>query len=247
MPKLWYELPYRRDYVRSLPLRWFTAKAAFFSDNCLRGGETCCPNGTISGYLTPGTFQQYCLSPAAYVTPIPDNIDLAGAAALMCGGITVYAALKRANVRHGQWVVISGAGGGLGHLAIQYAISLGARVVALDVGPKEEFCRHLGAESFLDFTRFQSGDDLAAEVQKITGSGANIALVCSSSNRAYAQAVSFLGFRGVLVCLGVPEGKPVPIGGANVGDLIAKELTIFGWFPPEPAILLSSRSATSIY
>ncbi|KAH7009560.1 hypothetical protein EDB80DRAFT_573753, partial [Ilyonectria destructans] len=105
----------------------------------------------------------------------------ASAAALMCGGITEYTALKRANVQHGQWVVMSGAGGGLGHLAIQHAITLGVRVVALNLGPKEALCRHLGAESFLDFTKFQGDDDLASEVQKITGSGANIVLVCSSS------------------------------------------------------------------
>lgn len=74
---------------------------------------------------------------------------------------------------------MSGARGGLGHLAIQYAIALGARVVALNLRLKEAFCRHLGDGSFLDFTKFQSDDDLAAEVQKITGSGANIVLVCS--------------------------------------------------------------------
>jgi propanol-preferring alcohol dehydrogenase len=197
-------------------------------DNCLEGGETSCPSGTISGYLTPGTFQQFCLAPAAYVTLIPEGIDLAGAAPLMCGGVTVYAALKRANVRHGQWVVILGAGGGLGHLAIQYAKALGAKVVAIDAGSKQTFCLDLGAEAFIDFTMFESDVTLAEHVQQITGNGAKVALVCSASNRAYAQAVSFLGFRGVLACLGVPEGKPVPIEGAIVGDLVAKELVIFG-------------------
>lgn len=198
------------------------------ADNCLEGAETSCPSGTISGYLTPGTFQQFCLSPAAYVTPIPDGIDLAGAAPLMCGGVTVYAALKRANVRHGQWVVISGAGGGLGHLAIQYANALGAKVIALDVEEKQHFCLELGAQVFVDFTKFEKDADLGEHIQRLTSHGAHVALVCSSSNRAYAQAISFLRFRGVLVCLGVPEGKLVPIEGANVGDLVAKELIIFG-------------------
>jgi propanol-preferring alcohol dehydrogenase len=71
----------------------------------------------------------------------------------MCGGITVYAALKRANIQYGDWVVISGAGGGLGHLAIQFAKVLGARVLSLDVGSKEHFCLDLGADAFADFTR----------------------------------------------------------------------------------------------
>lgn len=197
-------------------------------DNCLIGGETSCPNGTVSGYFTPGTFQQYCLGQASYVTPIPADLDPAGAAALMCGGVTVYTALKRAKVQHGQWVVVSGAGGGLGHLAIQYANAMGAKVLAVDHGSKEQFCLDLGAKAFLDYTQFSTTESLVDQVQKTTVAGANIVLACFSSNAAYAQAVSFLGFRGTLVCLGVPEGPPVPIGGAIVGDMITKELTIFG-------------------
>jgi propanol-preferring alcohol dehydrogenase len=146
----------------------------------------------------------------------------------MCGGVTVYTALKRANIRHGQWVVVSGAGGGLGHLAIQYANALGAKTIALDAGSKEKFCLDLGATAFVDFTKFGSDAELAERIQTITTRGAKVAIVCSSSNRAYEQAISFLGFRGVVSCLGVPEGTPVPIASANVGDLITKELTIFG-------------------
>ncbi|KAI1852197.1 hypothetical protein JX265_013050 [Neoarthrinium moseri] len=207
-------------------IKW-SASACLSCDNCLEGGETTCQTGTISGFLTPGTFQQYCLSPANYVTPIPEGIDLAAAAPLMCGGVSVYTALKRARVQHGQWVVISGAGGGLGHLAIQYAKALGARVLALDAGEKEEFCLGLQADAFVNFTRYKDDKDIASEVQRITGSRAKVVLVCSSNNRAYDQAISFLGFRGTLACLGAPEGASVPIGGAKVNDLIGKELTIF--------------------
>jgi alcohol dehydrogenase, propanol-preferring len=146
----------------------------------------------------------------------------------MCGGITVYTALKRAGVKFGDWVLICGAGGGLGHLGIQYAKALGARVVAVDVGSKEEFCRSLGADEFVDFSQYEDDDKLETKVKEVTGGGARIVLQCSSSNRAYAQAVSWLGFRGTLVVLGVPEGKEVPIGGAKVGIMINQELTIFG-------------------
>jgi propanol-preferring alcohol dehydrogenase len=203
---------------------------SLLADNCLEGGETSCPSGTVSGYLTPGTFQQFCISSAAYVTPIPEGLDPASAAPLMCGGISVYSALKRANIRHGQWVVISGAGGGLGHLAIQYANALGAKTLALDSGSKEKFCLDLNTDAFVDFAKFDSDDALAAHIKSITNDTVKIALVCSSSNRAYAQAVLFLGFRGVVACLGVPEGKPVSIDGANVGYLLAKELTITGMY-----------------
>ena len=145
----------------------------------------------------------------------------------MCGGITVYAALKRAKVQPGDWVLISGAGGGLGHLAIQYGNAFGVRVLALDVGSKEEFCKGLGAEVFIDFTKFKDDAALKEEVLKVTAGGAKTVLMCASSERAYAQSIGWLGFRGTLVCLGVPEGKKSPIAGAVVEDLIGLELNIF--------------------
>jgi Zinc-binding dehydrogenase len=72
----------------------------------------------------------------------------------MCGGVTAYVALKRSNVRPGQWVVLPGAGGGLGHFAVQYAKAMGMRVIAIDGGDeKRDLCKKLGAEEFIDFTK----------------------------------------------------------------------------------------------
>jgi propanol-preferring alcohol dehydrogenase len=62
---------------------------------CLRANDAFCPQGKVSGYFTPGTFQQYVLAPASYVTPIPDGLDSAMAAPLLCGGVTVYAGLRK--------------------------------------------------------------------------------------------------------------------------------------------------------
>jgi len=142
------------------------------------------------------------------VTPIPDVFNFAGAAPLMCAGVSVCTGLRRAGIQLGQWDVISGAGGGLGHLAIQFANALGAKTLALDAGSKEKFCLDLGATAFVDFTTLGSDTDLAEHIRGITDDAVKIALVCSSSNRA-AQAISLLGYRGVLSCMGVPEGKVV--------------------------------------
>ncbi|KUJ19818.1 alcohol dehydrogenase [Mollisia scopiformis] len=206
----------------------YAADACLNCDNCLVGGETSCPSVKVSGYYTPGTFQQYVVSSATYLTPIPDGIDLAGAGPLMCGGITVYTALKRAGTRFGDWVLVSGAGGGLGHLAIQYAKAIGAQVIALDHGSKKSFCEELGADAFVDFTKFETDEELKEEVWKISKSGVKTVLCCVSGNRAYEQSMDFLGFRGTLVCLGVP-----PAGGlgaslaSRVNAMIMSELTIF--------------------
>lgn len=75
-----------------------------------------CFNQKISGYYTPGTFQQYTLAPASYVTPIPESLDSAAAAPMLCAGVTVYSALRKSNAKAGDWVVLLGAGGGLGTL-----------------------------------------------------------------------------------------------------------------------------------
>jgi len=205
----------------------YAADACLNCDNCLVGGETTCSSLKISGFFTPGTFQQYLVSPARYVTPIPYGIDLAGAAPLMCGGVAVYTGLKRANTKAGDWVLISGAGGGLGHLAIQYAKAMGARVLAVDAGSKEAFCNELGAEAFIDFAKFSTDEELTAEVLKVSTGGVRTVLMCSSSNRAYTQALGFLGFRGTLCCLGVPEGEN-SFGPKAIGPILNNELTILG-------------------
>lgn len=76
-------------------------------------------NQKISGYYYPGTFQQYAIGPANYVTPIPHALSSADAAPLLGAGVTTYSALRKSEAKSGQWVVIVGAGGGLGHLATQ--------------------------------------------------------------------------------------------------------------------------------
>ncbi|KAI4256972.1 MAG: hypothetical protein LQ352_001861 [Teloschistes flavicans] len=69
-------------------------------------------NGIFLG-IRPGTFQEYVVSQADYVTPIPEAIKSEDAAPMLCAGVTTYAALRRSQAKSGQWVVISGAGGGL--------------------------------------------------------------------------------------------------------------------------------------
>ncbi|KAK5659870.1 hypothetical protein OQA88_13333 [Cercophora sp. LCS_1] len=203
---------------------------------CLSGRDAMCPDAKVSGFFTPGTFQQYVLADAAYVTPIPEGVESGMAAPLLCGGVTVYAGLRKCGAKPGDSVVVSGAGGGLGHLAVQIAAKgMGLRVIGIDSGEKEEFVRSLGAEAFFDVTKYsrdqKGSEQLAEDVKKATprGMGATSVIVCAGANAAYAQALSLLSFGGTLVCVGFPEGaEPVPIAGAFPGNLIARELSIVG-------------------
>ncbi|CAG7944261.1 unnamed protein product [Penicillium salamii] len=200
---------------------------------CQAGADGICFNQKVSGYYTPGTFQQYTLGPASYVTPIPESLDSAEAAPLLCAGVTVYSALKRSHARPGQWVIISGAGGGLGHLAVQLASrGMGLRVIGIDHGSKEGLVKESGAEHFIDITQFPKDDQAAAlakHVQSLTdGLGAHAAVVCTAANAAYAQALPLLRFNGTLICVGIPENEPQAIGTAFPSVMIGKQITITG-------------------
>jgi len=194
---------------------------------CYEGLDGVCFNQKNSGYFSPGTFQQYVLGPANYVTPIPDGVSSAEAAPLLCAGVTVYAALRKCNAKSGQWVLVSGAGGGLGHLCVQIAAKgMGYRVIGVDAGSKKDVVLDSGAEHFLDVFAYDD-DGLAAEVKALTGGlGASSVIVCTNSNRAYAQGLDLLRFGGTLVCLGLPEGEPVPIKTAMPSAMIFKSHTI---------------------
>ncbi|KAL3442009.1 chaperonin 10-like protein [Aspergillus insuetus] len=200
---------------------------------CLSGSDGLCLNGKISGYYTPGTFQQYVLGPADYVTPILDSVPSELAAPMLCAGVTVYAALKRSRAQTGDFVVISGAGGGLGHLATSIGSrSLGLRVIGVDHGSKKALVKENGAEAFVDTTCFPKDDKgaaIAGHVKGLTGGhGAHSVIVCTASNGTYAQAVPMLRFNGSLVCVGIPEGDLVPIATASPAPLVFKQLAIQG-------------------
>ncbi|KAL4910784.1 alcohol dehydrogenase 2 [Aspergillus multicolor] len=201
---------------------------------CQDGADGLCFNQKVSGYYTPGTFQQYVLGPAQYVTPIPEGLSSAEAAPLLCAGVTVYASLKRSKAQPGQWIVISGAGGGLGHLAVQIASKgMGLRVIGVDHGSKEELVKASGAEHFVDITKFPTDDNFAtisSHVKSLTtkGLGAHAVVVCTASNVAYAQSLLFLRYNGTLVCVGIPENEPKAIATAFPSKFIQQHIHITG-------------------
>ena len=141
----------------------------------------------------------------------------------MCGGVTAYNACKRSGVRPGGWIVIPGAGGGLGHLGVQYAKAMGMRVIAIDGGnEKRDLCKRLGAEHFIDF---QETKDTAAEVLKITGLGAHGIIVFASTKAGYESAPGVLRSGGTMVAVGLP---PDPTVSGCAQKLVVDMLTVIG-------------------
>ncbi|KAI0397405.1 alcohol dehydrogenase-like protein [Xylariaceae sp. FL0594] len=206
-------------------IKWVSS-ACLSCPPCVEGMEGICFNQKISGYYTPGTFQEYVIGPANYVTPVPSSLPGEIAAPMLCAGVTTYAALRKSGARAGQWVVVSGAGGGLGTVATSLAArGMGFRVVGVDAPEKRDGVLESGAEHFVDVSAF-SDDGIGKEVKRLTGWGASAVIVCTSSNRAYAQALGMLRFGGTLVCVGMPEGEPVPIANAFPSRMVVQELRI---------------------
>ena len=111
---------------------------AWLHDACLRceycetGWETLCEHQHNTGYSCDGGFAEYVIASERFAAKLPENVDYARMAPILCAGVTTYKGLKETEAKPGEWVAISGVGG-LGHLAIQYAKAMGLHVAALDV------------------------------------------------------------------------------------------------------------------
>ena len=124
-------------------------------------------------------------------------------------------------------MAILGAGGGLGHLAVQMAAKgMAYEVIGVDHSSKESFVLDFGAKSFVAIDRT---DDVVKEIKNATGGmGVHAAIVLTGSNAAYAQALSMLRLGGQLVCAGVPDGEGKVIEGATPYGFVSRGLRIVG-------------------
>ncbi|KAL0058043.1 alcohol dehydrogenase [Marasmius tenuissimus] len=177
-------------------------------EDCRKGREQNCANAALSGYNVDGTFQEYVLSWVHHVTPIPEGLSSNDAAPILCAGVTTYRAIKYSQTETGDFIVLPGAGGGLGHLAVQYARVRGLRVIAIDTGKeKRDLCIKLGAEKFIDF---KTSTDIVKDVIAATdGRGAHAAVVTSSASSGYTQALNYLRPGGALMVVGLPPDATI--------------------------------------
>lgn len=190
---------------------------------CQNGFESNCPDADLSGYTHDGSFQEYATADAVQAAHIPKGTDLAQVSPILCAGITVYKALKTANLKPGEWVAISGAGGGLGSLAVQYAKAMGLRVLGIDGGTdKGELVKSLGAEEFVDF---KTTNDLIEEVISKTNGGPKGVINVSVSPAAISQSTQFVKSTGTVVLVGLPADAYVK---SEVFTHVIKSISIKG-------------------
>ncbi|WP_374379852.1 zinc-dependent alcohol dehydrogenase [Dongia sp.] len=189
---------------------------------CQAGMETICKSGEASGYTKPGGYAEYMVAEAKFVAKLPKTANLYEIAPILCAGVTTYRGLKRTKTRPGQWMTVIGIGG-LGHIAVQYAVAMGMRVVAVDVDDvKLKLAKKLGAEIVINAKKV----DPVAEVQAKIG-GSHGAVVTAVATAAFEQAIGMLRPAGTVAYIGLPGGKADQVR-ASIAAISAWELTITG-------------------
>jgi propanol-preferring alcohol dehydrogenase len=182
------------DRVGVAWLHWSCGECEF----CREGNENLCARQKITGVTVEGGYAEYVKAPASHALRIPENITSVEAAPLFCAGVTVYRALKKANISPRQRLAIFGIGG-LGHLAVQIGRALGAEILAIDVSDEKlALAKSLGAKTTLNATSTNVVKTLRG------GGGAHVVLVTSAAKAAYETAFSCVRPTGTLLVVGLP-------------------------------------------
>ncbi|MBL7235515.1 NAD(P)-dependent alcohol dehydrogenase [Novacetimonas hansenii] len=183
---------------------------------CRHDLEQCCEAGVTFSFNSPdehlggmtyGGFSQSYVSKEHYTLRMPDTLDPAAAAPLLCAGITVYSPLKHWNAGAGKVVGIIGIGG-LGHVAIRIARAMGAHVVVFTTSPeKMEDARRLGAHDAVLSTDPEQMKRFASRVDML--------LDTVSAKHDVNMYLQLLAIDGSLVLVGLPP-EPLEVGAFNV-------------------------------
>jgi len=189
---------------------------------CKLACEFQCVDLKLAAIHVHGTYQEYTVVAAHHVHKLPENVDLTKAAPLHCAGVTVYRALKESNVKPGQFVVITGAAGGLGSFALQFAKAMGMRVIALDLGAeKKQHCLDLGAEHFID----ASQPNVIEQIVGLTHGGPHGVVHVATATKPVEDSILYIRKRGTIVVVGLPRN---PILNINIMFVVAKAIVLKG-------------------
>lgn len=187
--------------------------------SCRRGDFITCSKLQIPGISYDGGYAEYLIAPIEALAHISENLSPVEVGPLMCAGITTFNALRNSGAIAGETVAILGIGG-LGHLAIQFAVKMGFRTVAIARGKeKQPLSKKLGAHHYIDSENQKVSDEL-----KKLG-GAKVILSTVTSNKAINAATEGLSVDGKLLIVGIPE-EPIS---ASVLSLIGGRRIIAGW------------------
>jgi uncharacterized zinc-type alcohol dehydrogenase-like protein len=177
---------------------------------CQEGLEQFCPKMTLTynspdkhlGGVTYGGYSESVVVDERFVLRVPSNLDIAGAAPLLCAGITTYSPMRRFGVTKGKKVGVVGLGG-LGHMGVKFARAFGAHVAVFTTSPgKKEDAFRLGADEVVLSRN-------ADEMRKHAGSF-DFILDAVSADHDINAYLNLLRRDGNLTLVGAPE-KPLAV------------------------------------
>jgi NADPH:quinone reductase-like Zn-dependent oxidoreductase len=171
-----------------------------------------------------GGYAEYVKATAMNTTIVPDGLDFATATVVTRHAPTALHLLQdHAKVRHGEWVLVMGAAGGLGSAGVQVAKFLGAKVIAAAGGDdRVKVAMGLGADAGVNYRR----DDLTIEAVRITGGqGVNVVFENVGDPDLFPKAFAALTRRGRLVTAGGHAGGIVPL---DVNRLYLNQINVMG-------------------
>jgi len=193
--------------------------------SCQEGLEQFCEQGFVGTYnakerdgktITYGGYATDIVTDEAFVLRIPETLDAAGAAPLLCAGITTYSPLRHWKVGPGQTVGVVGLGG-LGHMAVKLAHAFGARVVLFTTSPgKEADAKRLGADEVVI-----SKD---AQAMKRQAKRFDFILNTVSAPHDINAYTALLKREGTMTLVGLPDSPPQ----LQAGNLIFRRAQIAG-------------------
>jgi D-arabinose 1-dehydrogenase-like Zn-dependent alcohol dehydrogenase len=187
--------------------------------SCRRGDFGNCEKLQIPGISYDGGYAEYVIVPIQALASMPESLNIAEAAPLLCAGVTTFNALRHSGALPADLVAVQGIGG-LGHLGIQYAAKFGYRTVAIGRGPENAArAKKLGATDYID----SQAVNAAQELKKM--GGARVILATAPSSKAMSELVDGLGPKGTLLVVGATTD---PIEATPI-QLITNRRNIQGW------------------
>jgi putative PIG3 family NAD(P)H quinone oxidoreductase len=177
----------------------------------------------VCALLSGGGYAERVTAPAGALLPAPPGLDLVDAAALPEAVCTAWSNLVDVGrLRAGEWVLIQGGSGGVGSIAIQLAVALGARVATTAGGPERAArCAELGAELVIDH---RTQDVTAAVLDATDGRGVDVVLDVLGAG-ALSANLAALALGGRLVVIGMQRGRRAEL---DLGVLLTRRASIIG-------------------
>jgi NADPH:quinone reductase-like Zn-dependent oxidoreductase len=187
-------------------------------DMCLDGLDMICRNGGLISVITNGGFAEYIAVPERNVFKIPDDLDWDIAASLPVTSLTPYHALKEASLKINEYLLVFGASGNTGMIAVQLGKKMGAKVIAVS---KDNWIKdNFGADYIIS-----DYDKVAENVKEITGGKMADVVLNSLGVGTWDSSFASVGINGRWVAFGGLTGADVKL---NVQSLYTKQIKLIG-------------------